>query len=147
MDTKLPSHEVLKQQARRLRQDLVASGHEVSHAQALEKVAHIWGARDWNTLVASAPQAETAINRVRWQVGQRVSGRYITQPFEGVIKSSNRQSGDFWRLVLVFDDTVDVVTSTHFSNFRKQVACTINTQGVSPTSTSDGEPQMRVVPA
>lgn len=147
MDHNIPTSGLLKQQARRLRQDLAHSGHAISHALALEKVAHLWGARDWNTLAAAAPRDSAMINRAIWQIGQRVSGRYIGQRFEGSIKSANRQTAGFWRLTLVFDNAVDVVTSEHFSNFRKQIACTINAQGVSPARTSDGAPQMRIFPA
>jgi catechol 2,3-dioxygenase-like lactoylglutathione lyase family enzyme len=43
-----------KDQARRLRADLAAAGHTVSHALALELVAHVHGARDWNTFAARA---------------------------------------------------------------------------------------------
>ncbi|MEJ5913007.1 glyoxalase superfamily protein [Pseudokineococcus sp. 1T1Z-3] len=48
-----PTHP-LKQAARRLRADLQGLGAEVSHAQALEMVAHQLGHRDWSTAVAAA---------------------------------------------------------------------------------------------
>ena len=41
-----------KSMARRLRADLAARDVAVSHSEALELVAHQYGARDWNTLVA-----------------------------------------------------------------------------------------------
>lgn len=41
-----------KQMARRLRDDLAARGVTIRHSEALELVAHQWGARDWNTLAA-----------------------------------------------------------------------------------------------
>ena len=50
----MPSTTTAKAQARRLREDLSATGVTVSHAQALELVAHLHGVRDWNTLVATA---------------------------------------------------------------------------------------------
>ena len=47
-----------KQQAKRLRTSLAERGVEVTHSEALELVAHQYGARDWNTL--SASHAEVA---------------------------------------------------------------------------------------
>ena len=43
-----------KLMARRLRGELAEAGLPVNHSQALEFVAHLHGARDWNTLAASA---------------------------------------------------------------------------------------------
>ncbi len=48
----------LKQQAKRLRTSLAERGVDVTHSEALELVAHQYGARDWNTL--SASHAEVA---------------------------------------------------------------------------------------
>jgi catechol 2,3-dioxygenase-like lactoylglutathione lyase family enzyme len=49
-----------KQMATRLRADLAARDVSVSHGEALEIVAHQYGARDWNTLAArSAPHEAT----------------------------------------------------------------------------------------
>lgn len=147
-----PTVDQLKQQSRRIRATLAASGHAISHAQALEKTAAQWGARDWNTLCARATEPTEKPSTIskkatpRWQIGQTVRGRYLGHAFDGRIKSATQQFGGFWRLILVFDKPVDVVTSKHFSNFRTQVACTLNSQGVSPTCTSDGEPQMRLFP-
>ena len=42
-----------KQQAKRLRTSLAERGVEVTHSEALELVAHQYGARDWNTLAAA----------------------------------------------------------------------------------------------
>ncbi|MDM7854758.1 glyoxalase superfamily protein [Cellulomonas alba] len=46
-----------KQMARRLRAELAARGLAIGHSEALELVAHQWGARDWNTLAARQPGA------------------------------------------------------------------------------------------
>jgi len=43
-----------KQMARRLRADLADRGVTIGHSEALELVAHQLGARDWNTLSATA---------------------------------------------------------------------------------------------
>lgn len=47
--------------ATRLRRALAATGAEIRHAQALELVAQQLGHRDWNTLVASAPQPSPVV--------------------------------------------------------------------------------------
>ena len=47
-----------KQQAKRLRTSLAERGVEVTHSEALELVAHQYGARDWNTLVAQPTPGE-----------------------------------------------------------------------------------------
>jgi hypothetical protein len=54
MTQEIPSRDVLKSQAKALRADMATRGTPISHAQALETVAHQWGARDWNTLAAQA---------------------------------------------------------------------------------------------
>src|SRR4051812_9278801 len=43
----------LKDQARRLRTSLSDRGVQVTHSEALEHLAHQYGARDWNTLAAT----------------------------------------------------------------------------------------------
>jgi catechol 2,3-dioxygenase-like lactoylglutathione lyase family enzyme len=50
--------ETHKQLAKRLRTDLAERGLVVSHSEALEIVAHQYGARDWNTLVARPPATQ-----------------------------------------------------------------------------------------
>ena len=132
-----PSRDVLKAQAKRLRADLAARGQPLSHAEALETVAHQWGARDWNTLAARAANTHRG-----WAPGQRVTGRYLGHPFAGEIKAARQSSSGFWALTIRFDAAIDVVTSAHFSSFRRQVNTTVNATGQSPQKTSDGQPHM-----
>ena len=138
MDISLPSRDALKAQAKRLRQKLAADGTTVSHSQALEAVAHQWGARDWNTLSARAGTAPTK----GYSPGQRVSGRYLGHRFTGVVKAAERRSQGYWRLVLRFDAPVDVVSSEQFSALRRQVTAVIDATGRSPQKTSDGVPHV-----
>lgn len=135
--TTIPSRDVLKTQAKRLRQDLADQGQNLTHAQALETVAHQWGARDWNTLSAQASVVHTG-----WTPGQRITGKYLGHAFAGVVKAARQQANGFWALTLRFDQAIDVVTSTQFSAYRQQVSATVNAQGVSPQKTSDGQPHM-----
>lgn len=133
----IPSRDVLKAQAKRLRSDLAAKGQTLSHAQALETIAHQWGARDWNTLSARASNTHPG-----WAPGQRVTGRYLGHAFAGEVKAARQQANGFWALTLRFDEAIDVVTSNQFSAFRRQVNSTINADGQSPQKTSDGQPHM-----
>lgn len=59
----IDQHSDLKQQAKRLRTSLADRGIEVTHSEALEHLAHQYGARDWNTL-AARPQAPRAFGPV-----------------------------------------------------------------------------------
>ena len=135
--TNIPSRDMLKTQAKRLRSNLAARGQTISHAQALETIAHQWGARDWNTLSAQAADAVMG-----WAPGQRVAGHYLGHPFVGEVKAAQQSANGFWSLTLRFDEAIDVVTSVHFSSFRKQVNVTVNKDGQSPQKTSNGQPHM-----
>ncbi len=139
--TQIPSRDVLKAQAKRLRADLGAKGTQMTHAAALETVAHQWGMRDWNTLAAKAD-----VTPVSWHPGQRVSGRYLGHPFTGRIKAAEQVSSGFWTLTVRFDAPVDVVESEHFSALRRQVNATINPRGETPQKTSNGQPHMVIGP-
>ena len=138
----LPPRDVLKAQAKRLRSDLAERGTSITHSEALETIAHQWGARDWNTL-----SARTANAHPGWAPGQRVSGRYLGRPFEGEIKAAQLSSNGYWTVTVRFDQPIDVVTSTLFSNFRRQVSATLTQSGVSVQKTSDGQPQMALFAA
>ncbi|MCV2887602.1 glyoxalase superfamily protein [Ruegeria aquimaris] len=131
----------LKAQAKRLREKLRDAGTGLSHAQALELVAHQHGARDWNTLVARAG------NRLHLRVGDRVSGDYLGQPFTGEIRGLTViGDGAHRRITLHFDQPVDVVTFDSFSAFRQRVSSEIGWDGRSTRCTSDGRPQLVVRP-
>ncbi|UYV35867.1 glyoxalase superfamily protein [Rhodobacteraceae bacterium D3-12] len=135
----IPSPDGLKTLAKRLREAMAYAGTPLSHSEALETVARQHGFRDWNTAQASAKRQNPA---PRWQIGQAVTGRYLGHAFTARIKSATESTGGFWRLTLVFDQPVDVVASKAFSNFRRQVSCVINGQGVTHERTSDGTPHM-----
>jgi len=130
----------LKAQAKRLRSRLQTSGTQISHSEALELIAHQNGARDWNTLRASAGNMPPLP-----KIGERVTGRYLGQRFAGVVRGMSRIGpNDQYRITLHFDDPVDVVTFDSFSSFRQRVSTLINSDGVSPRKTSDGQPQLVV---
>ncbi len=129
----------LKDQAKRLRSALQASGKPVSHAQALELVAKQNGYRDWNTASAMAPDTQPA----PFTVGSAISGTYLGKPFTGQIKGVAK-SGDLYRITAVFDEPVDVVQFESFSNYRRQVTALLDKTGVTPQKTSDGTPHMQL---
>ena len=137
MNYPVPPRDVLKSQAKRLRGDMAARGQIMSHAEALETIAHQWGARDWNTIATQARN-----DHASFTPGQTVSGRYLGHSFTGQVKAARISANGFWALTVRFDTAIDVVTSAHFSSFRRQVNATVNPGGVSPQKTSDGQPHM-----
>lgn len=138
MDIPLPSRAALKAQAKRLRATLNDAGTPCTHAQALEAIAHQWGARDWNTLHARAEDAPQAV----YSPGQRVSGRYLGHRFAGFVKAVRTMPNGRHALTLRFDHAVDVVQSRQFSAFRRQVSCVVDGSGRTLRTTSDGEPHL-----
>ena len=76
-----PSIQTLKSEARALRETRAAAGTPLPHAAALEQVARAHGYRDWNTARASLPEQQVT----PFQVGGRVQGTYLEQPFTGVL--------------------------------------------------------------
>jgi len=162
----LPSLEILKQQAKRLRQQLNGSGsgsgsgtsgsgsgtsgsgngngngsdQAISHSQALELLAHQFGYRDWNTLHAAAGNQPAGPPVI---LGARVSGHYLERPFVGeVVAVQSMSHRDQFRTTVNFDKPVDVVKFEGWSAHRKRVSSQIDRQGRSPQKTSNGVPLM-----
>ncbi|MCR8825692.1 glyoxalase superfamily protein [Pseudosulfitobacter koreensis] len=143
MEHALPSRDTLKAQAKRLRADLAARGTPITHAQALETLAHQWGMRDWNTLSARlGNDAPTG-----FAPGMAVTGRYLGHRFTAEVTAARKMAQGHWQLTLRFDRAIDVVTSKHFSNFRRQVNCTVDACGNSPHKFAGGQPQMVIDPS
>lgn len=141
----------LKAQAKRLRAGLQAAGTPVSHAQALELLAHQHGARDWNTLQARAagttpaipdPAPATRPDAPPFTLGDAVSGTYLGQQFTGQVRALSPLGAGHYRITLHFDAPVDVVASESFSSFRQRIHATIDATGTSPQKTSNGLPQL-----
>ncbi|MEM9570913.1 MAG: glyoxalase superfamily protein [Pseudomonadota bacterium] len=125
----------------RARQIKAEKGPGISLAAALEHVAREMGFRDWNTASARLSNApETA-----WQVGERVSGYYLKQPFTGRIHGVRElQAGSGYQVTLHFDTPVDVVEWQSFSAHRQRVTVNVSPEGVSWLKTSDGVPHLTV---
>ncbi len=138
----LASIEALKGQAKRLRVDFASRGNSISLSESLEELAHRHGYKDWNTLHAATGKQPKPVPVVR---GQRVSGHYLTQPFNGeVIRVENLAETGMYRVSLEFDEPVDVVTFESFSTLRRRVSCSIGTDGMTMEKTSNGKPQLRL---
>jgi hypothetical protein len=136
-----PSTTSLKAEARALREERTRLGTPVSHGAALEEIARRHGYRDWNTAHAALP--ERVVSPL--QVGQRVKGTYLRQPFTGLVIGVQLLSDmQHFQVTVKFDKPVDVVTSELFSAFRQRVTATVDLRGISPARTSDGEPHMRI---
>jgi hypothetical protein len=136
-----PSAGSLKDEAKALRQERAASGVSLTHSEALEEIARRHGYRDWNTARAALPER---VN-VPVQVGVRVTGTYLKQPFAGMVLAVKMLPDQrHFEVTVQFDEPVDVVTFESFSAFRQRVTATVDVHGVSPAHTSDGEPHMRL---
>jgi hypothetical protein len=116
-----------KAHARRLRTALAEDGMAVSHSRALELVARMNGARDWNTLSAAPRQKGVS---APFSLGDRVKGTFNGNPAEGrVISLSETIKPDLWRVTIAFDPPVDVVTSKLFSSERRRISMIVGTDG------------------
>ncbi|MFD1328084.1 glyoxalase superfamily protein [Mycoplana ramosa] len=139
--TPLPALDGLKEQAKRLRSRFVADDQPISHSRALELVAAQYGYRDWNTLhaaVGNRPPFDP------WQLGSRVRGHYLGQPFDAKVLGVQASTPGRYRLTLHFDEPVDVVTFESFSAFRQRVSCTVDETGRTAAKTSDGRPHLEL---
>jgi hypothetical protein len=139
---RIPAIDELKSQAKGLRRSLEREGKAVSHGRALELVAHQYGFDDWNTIYVAAgnqpPGSPVSI-------GERVSGHYLGQPFDGKVTGVQMLGAqERYRVTLKFDQPVDVVTFDSFSAFRRQVSCVIDRRGVTAEKTSNGNPHLRL---
>lgn len=131
----------LKSEARALRDERLRTGSPITHGAALEEVARQHGYRDWNTAVAALPERlGTPV-----QVGQRVRGTYLKQPFEGLLIGMQvLPDMRHFQVTVKFDRPVVVTRSALMQHTRQRVTATVDIHGVSPSHTSDGEPHMRI---
>ena len=139
MEYPLPSIADFKAKAKRLRADAADQGQNLTHSQALERIAQIQGYRDWNSLRAAA-------GKIRWQVGNRVAGVYLGQPILGTLRSVRVLGADQARVTVQFDEAVDVVTSRRFSAFRQRVSVIVDATGATAERTGDGRPHLWISP-
>ena len=134
-----PSAASLKSEARVLRDERATAGSPLSQGAALEEVARRHGYRDWNTAVAALP--ERFVTPV--QVGQRVKGTYMSEPFIGVVIGMQLTPPHF-QVTVKFDQPVNVSKFASMVHNRQRVVATVDVRGISLSHTSDGEPHMRI---
>jgi hypothetical protein len=130
----LPSLDRLKEQAKSLRNNKAEEGVSLGHSQCLELVAKSHGFKDWNCISAAASNEGGTSS---YALGQRVSGHYLSIPFAGelvLVKGSDDPSLTIVRVK--FDEAIDVVKFDSFSNFRRQVTCSLTKEGVTLEKTS-----------
>lgn len=134
-----PSAQTLKAEARELRQQHAARGQSLSHGAALEQVARAHGYRDWNTARAALPDRVA----VPFQVGQRVKGLYLDQPFTGLLIGVQLLPGmQHYTVTVTFDAPVNVTPNLMFAAYRQRVTATVDIRGISPALRGNGNPQM-----
>lgn len=135
-----PSTQTLKAEAKALRAEREAAGTPMTHSAALEAVARQHGYRDWNTAAAAVP------DRIMTpaQVGQRVKGSYLGNPFTGMVVGMQMLDPQHYKVTVQLDQPVNVSKSKLFDIYRHRVMATLDARGVSASHTSDGEPHMRL---
>jgi hypothetical protein len=137
-----PSTASLKAEAKALRAERATTGVPLSHGAALEEVARAHGYRDWNTASASIPErVATPV-----QVGQRVKGTYLGNPFTGLVIGVNLLSSmQHYEVTVKADQPIDVSKSKLIGPmYRHRLRSTVDLHGVSVSHTSDGEPHLRI---
>lgn len=134
-----PSAQTLKSEAKALRLQKAAQGENLTHGAALEAVARAHGYRDWNTARAALPDRAA----VPFQVGMRVSGLYLDQPFTGMLIGVQLLSDMQHMTVTVnFDEPVNVTPNFMFAAYRQRVVATVDVHGISAAVRGNGNPQM-----
>src|SRR5215217_1736304 len=118
-----PSAQTLKSEAKNLREDRAKSGQPLTHGAALEEVARAHGYRDWNTARAALPDRVV----VPFQVGMRVKGFYLEQPFRGLLIGVQLMSNmQHYTVTIQFDEPVNVTPTFMFAAHRQRVTATVD---------------------
>ena len=142
MQHPLPPIDIIKVDANTLRRAQDALGQPISHSRSLEMIAHKYGYKDWNTLVAASRKFRPVS---RLAVNQKVHGSYLGQNFTGRLLSlKHNRKTDRFRAQFQFDEPVDVVRFQSFSALRHRVSCWLTPAGVTEEKTSNGEPHLRL---
>ncbi len=137
-----PSAQTLKSEAKSLREERARAGQAITHGAALEEVARAHGYRDWNTARAALPDRVA----VPFQVGMRVKGYYLEQPFRGMLIGVQlAASMQTYTITVMFDEPVNVTPDFMFAAHRQRVTATVDIHGISPALRGNGQPQMRLM--
>ncbi|SDY43288.1 hypothetical protein SAMN05444004_101432 [Jannaschia faecimaris] len=125
-----------KARARAMRDIAAKMGERLSQGAALDRVARDAGHRDWNAMSATLTDG--------WTVPDRVTGRYLGQPFTAKVLEARTVRPGWTRLCLVLDKPVDAVQFESFSSLRHRVTGTVGPKGTSAEKTSDGTPHLLI---
>ncbi|MCR6633759.1 glyoxalase superfamily protein [Devosia sp.] len=137
-----PSAQTLKSEAKNLREERAKTGQPITHGAALEEVARTHGFRDWNTARAALPDRVA----VPFQVGMRVKGFYLEQPFRGLLIGLQLSTDmQHHKVTIQFDEPVNVTPTFMFAAHRQRVTATVDIHGLSPALRGNGQPQMRLM--
>ncbi|KKB09190.1 glyoxalase superfamily protein [Devosia chinhatensis] len=137
-----PSAQTLKSEAKNLREERARAGRMLTHSAALEEVARAHGYRDWNTARAALPDRVA----VPFQVGMRVKGYYLEQPFKGLLLGVQlAHNMQHYTLTVHFDTPVNVTPNFMFAAPRQRVTATVDIRGISPALRGNGAPQMHIM--
>ncbi len=116
-----------KHQAKILRDGLSGEGLTLGHGRALEMIARIHGARDWNTLNARPAQTEAAKS---FSLGAAVEGTVHGKPAKGrIVGLEETVNPDLTRMTVHFDPAVDVSTSDLFEAKRARITMVFGKDG------------------
>ncbi|WP_179381707.1 glyoxalase superfamily protein [Jannaschia marina] len=140
MNTQPPSLIEAKEKAKQLRSKMSKSGSKIGHAQSLERVAHQHGFRDWNSMFAAIGKDRP----MAWNVGDRVTGTYLSQRFSAHVTSVSALRPGWFKLVLQLEQAIDVVTSDAFSNQRRRIRGVVGPKAFSIERTSNGQPHLQI---
>lgn len=77
-------------------------------------------------------------------VGGQVSGRYLGHAFSGTILGLQDYKGGRRKIVIEFDEPIDVVASEHFSSHRKRIEGVLERNGASWEKISNGTSVLEV---
>lgn len=137
-----PSAQTLKSEAKALRETRARAGQPITHSAALEEIARAHRYRDWNTARAALPERVA----VPFQVGMRVKGFYLEQPFKGLLIGVQLvHHMQAYTVTVQFDEPVNVTPDFMFAAYRQRVVSTVDIRGVSPALRGNGQPQMRLM--
>ncbi|MGG7566608.1 glyoxalase superfamily protein [Rhodovulum sp. DZ06] len=131
----------LKDQAARLRARAHARGEEMSASQALEALARLMGAPDWNTLRASAVKGPEG---APLEAEEKVWARYMgSDPVRAkVLRVALGEKPGLWRVQIQFLESREGKNLSPVHLSRERVQADVDGAGVSVGRLSSGIPHL-----
>lgn len=139
---RLPSLEVVKRHAKRLRAALEETTVTLSHAESLEMIARQWGFSDWNTLCAMIKKQNSPS---RLKIGDDISGEYLGQVFHAMIVDLVPLADEeIYIITLAFDKPLTVSNAHTNENLQNRITCTIGPGGKTVEKQACGAPVLQI---